>query len=99
MRKIIQESASLCEKHGITDWASKVITIRGSSKKLYQKIQRLKHSTSKDEEKRKAKEKEIHQAYEAYIAQAERYLEKNTQKPWIRSKTWSKINLLKKNFP
>ncbi len=36
----------------------------------------MKRSTSKDEEKRKAKEEEIHEFYEIYIAQAESYIKK-----------------------
>ena len=74
-RKTIQEIASLCKKLGITDWRQSNYNLR-ELKKLYEKIQRLKHSTSKDEEKRKEKEDEIRQAYNAYIAQAEEFIDR-----------------------
>ncbi len=78
IRKIILMVASLCKKHDITDWRQSNYNLK-EFKKLYRKIQKLKHSTSKDEEKRKAKEEEIHLLYEAYIAQAENYIEKAVQ--------------------
>ncbi len=75
IRKTIQETATLCKQNGITDWRQSKYNLK-EFKKLYRKIQKLKHSTSKNEEKRKAKTEEIHQSYEAYIAQAENYIEK-----------------------
>ena len=74
-RKTIQDIASLCKKLGITDWRQSNYNLR-ELKKLYESIQRLKHSTSQDEEKRKEKEKEIHKAYEAYISLANSYIDK-----------------------
>jgi transposase, IS5 family len=78
IRKIIQEISSLCERDGITDWRQSKHNLK-EFKKLYRTIQKLRHSTSKDEEKRKSKEEEIHQSYRAYILQAESYIEKAEQ--------------------
>ena len=78
IRKIIQEISSLCERDGITDWRQSKHNLR-EFKKLYRTIQKLRHSTSKDEEKRKAKEEEIHRSYRAYITQAEHYIGKAVQ--------------------
>ena len=77
-RKTIQDISSLCKKLGITDWRQSNYNIR-ELKKLYETIQKLKHSTSIDEEKRKAKEGKIHQAYNEYIAQSEHHIEKALQ--------------------
>lgn len=78
IRKTIQEIASLCKKLGITDWRQSNYNLR-ELKKLYETIQKLKHSTSKDEEKRNAKEDEIRQAYNAYIVQANEYIDRALQ--------------------
>lgn len=75
IRKIIQLIAILCKKCDITDWRQSNYNLR-EFKKLYEKIQKLNHSTSKDNEKREAKENEINQAYETYIEQAKEYIEK-----------------------
>ena len=45
-------------------------------KRLYRKLQKLKHSTSKNEAKKAAKEQEIKQAYQDYIDLAGVYLER-----------------------
>ncbi len=78
IRKIIQKISALCERDGITDWRQSKHNLK-EFKKLYRTIQKLRHSTSKDEEKRKAKEEEIHRSYRAYIAQAEHYIGKAVQ--------------------
>lgn len=78
IRKTIQETSSLCKKFDITDWRQSNYNLREFNK-LYRIIQNLNHSTSKDDKKRKAKEDEIHQAYEAYILQAKNHVEKVLQ--------------------
>jgi IS5 family transposase len=78
IRKTIQEISSLCKKLGITDWRQSNYNLR-ELKKLYETIQKLKHSTSKDEEKRKEKEGEIRQAYNTYIEQAKAYIDRALQ--------------------
>jgi hypothetical protein len=45
-------------------------------KKNYRLIQKLKHSTSKDEDKRQAKQEEIKAAYETYVEQAEIHVQR-----------------------
>ena len=50
------------------------VTVR-QFKRLYRKLQKLKHSTSKNEDKKAAKELEIKQAYQDYIDLAGVYLE------------------------
>ena len=64
----------LCTIYCIVGWRQSAFNIR-QFKKLYRTIQKLKHSTSKDEKKRQAKAKTIRAAYEAYLDLAESFLE------------------------
>ena len=75
MRKTIEEIAALSEQCGLTSWRQSAYNIK-KLKKLYRKIQKLKHSTSKDDVKRKTQEEAIKQAHQAYLEQAEYYLER-----------------------
>jgi hypothetical protein len=75
IRKTIQSCGDLSEANGLPGWRQSAYNIR-QFKKTYRKIQRLRHSNSKDEEKRQAKRTEIEEAYEAYLDQAEEYLER-----------------------
>jgi hypothetical protein len=73
VRKAIEISAALCQDHGLTDWRQSAYNIR-CLKKLYRRLQQLKRSTSKDEDKRAARLEEIHAAYRAYLELAEQLL-------------------------
>jgi transposase, IS5 family len=73
IRKTIETCAELAEAHGLTGWRQSAYHLR-QFKKGYRRIQRIKHSTSRDEAKRQVKQDEIQQAHRDYLAQAEGYL-------------------------
>jgi hypothetical protein len=73
VRKAIETAAGLCNEVGLSDWRQSAYNIR-QFKKAYRLIVGLRHSTSKDEEKRNARQEEIETAYETYLGQAEGYL-------------------------
>ena len=73
IRKTIETCADLAGANGLSEWRQSAYNIR-QFKKLYRLIQRLRHSTSKDEDKREAKRTEIEEAHGAYLAMAEGYL-------------------------
>jgi len=73
VRKAIETVAGLCDDAGLSDWRQSAYNIR-QFKKAYRHVQRLRHSTSKDADKREARQEEIEAAYEAYLGQAEVYL-------------------------
>jgi hypothetical protein len=75
IRKTIQISARLCDAHDLTEWRQSAYLLR-KFKKSYRHIQKLKHSTAKDETKRQAKQDEINEAYRVYIDQAEVYVQR-----------------------
>jgi hypothetical protein len=75
IRKTIETCAHLSGDHGLTTWRQSAYNIR-QFKKSYRHIQRLRHSRSKDEDKREAKRADIEQAHEAYLEQAEDYLKR-----------------------
>ncbi len=74
-RKTIETCAELSSANGLTGWRQSVYNIR-QFKKSYRRIQRLRHSTSKDPDKKEAKRTEIEQAHEAYLELAEGFLER-----------------------
>ena len=73
MRKLIEIVAGLCEELGLTEWRQSVYQLR-QFKKLYRQVQRLKHSTSKDPDKRAAKQADVRAAHRTYLDQAEALL-------------------------
>jgi len=73
IRKTIEECAHYCERYNLTDWRQSGHNIK-IFKKKYRLIQKLKHSTSKDEAKRLAHEGKIKQAHQSYLDQAEDFL-------------------------
>ena len=73
VRKAIETAAGLSNDAGLSDWRQSQYNIR-QFKKAHRHVQRLRHSTSRDEDKRKARQEEIDAAYEAYLAQAEIFL-------------------------
>ena len=73
VRKAIETAAGLCEDADLSDWRQSAYNIR-QFKNAYRHVQRLRHSTSKDADKREARQEEIQAAYEAYSGQAEVYL-------------------------
>jgi len=73
IRKLIEIIAGLCAEIGITEWRQSAYQLR-QFKKLYRQVQRLKHSTSKDPDKRAAKQEDVRAAHRTYLEQAEALL-------------------------
>jgi hypothetical protein len=66
IRRAIILIAVLCQSLNITLWRQSRHSLR-KIKKLFRKVQTLKHSTSKDEKKKAERERLIKEAYQAYI--------------------------------
>jgi transposase, IS5 family len=75
MRKTVEECASLCEKNDLPGWRQSSHNIK-KFKKQYRFIQKLKHSTSKDEIKKQEQDDKIKRAHQSYIDQAEALLKR-----------------------
>ena len=73
IRKLIEIVAGLCAEIGITEWRQSAYQLR-QFKKLYRQVQRRKHSTAKDPDKRAAKQEDVRAAHRAYLEQAEALL-------------------------
>ena len=73
VRKVIAGGADRSEEHGLSGWRQSAYHLR-QFKKGHRRIQKLKHSTAKDEAKRKAQQEDIQQAHRDYLEQAEGYL-------------------------
>ena len=73
VRKVIQTSAGLCEAAGLSDWRQHAYNVR-CVKKAYRRTQQVKRSRAQDEAKRAAREVEIREAHEDYLALAESFL-------------------------
>ena len=75
IRKTIESCADLSQASGLSEWRQSGYNIR-QFKKSYRTIQRLRHSTSKNEDKRQARRTEIEEAHRSYLEQAQGYLER-----------------------
>lgn len=75
IRKTIEISADLCEAHGLTEWRQSAYNLR-QLKRLYRQAQKLKHSTSKDEDKREEKQAQMRDAHRIYLDSAQAYLDR-----------------------
>jgi hypothetical protein len=75
IRKTIQIAAIISQNLGMTMWRQSEYNIR-SIKKLYRQVQRLKHSTSKDEKKKAKRVQLIVEAHKTYIESAEQLIAK-----------------------
>lgn len=75
LRKTIQISARFCTVYDLSQWRQSRHLLR-TLKKNYRFIQKLKHSTSKDEVKRQAKQDEIKEAHRVYIEQAQGFVQR-----------------------
>ena len=73
IRKVIEIVADLAGDYNLPGWRQHRYHQR-QFKKQYRKVQRLKHSTSKDASKQQRKEQEIQEAHRAYLALAENHL-------------------------
>ncbi|MCU7886893.1 MAG: hypothetical protein KZQ59_00540 [Candidatus Thiodiazotropha sp. (ex Lucinoma aequizonata)] len=68
----------LCEQNNLGGWRQHTYHQR-QFKKQYCRVQRLKHSTSKDEKKRQQKQAQIQQAHRSYLELAESHLARAEQ--------------------
>jgi IS5 family transposase len=73
LRKLIEILAGLCAELGIAGWRQSAYQ-RRQLKTLYRQVQRLKHSTSQDPDKRAAKQEDVRAAHRAYLEAAEALL-------------------------
>ncbi len=69
VRKIIQSCAQISDTHALKGWRQSAFNLR-HFKKSYRTIQKLKHSSSKDENRRAAKQQEIRDAHKSYLGEA-----------------------------
>ena len=75
MFKVISLIAYLCAITGIAGWRKHIDNCR-KIKKLFRRCQKLKYSTSKNDKKKKQREKLIMEAYQAYLEIAREFLSK-----------------------
>jgi len=75
MRVLIRMCIQWNEQHNLPGWRQHRHNLK-RLKKLYRKLQKLKHSTSKNEDVKKAKALEICQAFQDYIDLAQFFLER-----------------------
>jgi len=78
VRKAIEESADLAERYALTGWRQYKHNIK-KLKIQYRKIQKIKHSTSKDEEKKRVRSELIKQQHQIYIDMATHWIERSEQ--------------------
>ncbi|MCP4285982.1 MAG: ISNCY family transposase [Gammaproteobacteria bacterium] len=78
IRKVIRISAELADEYGLSGWRQHQYH-QQQFKKHYRKVQRLKHSTSKNETKRQRKREEIQEAHCTYIDLARDHLARADQ--------------------
>ena len=67
--------ADLCRTQGLTEWRQSAHHVR-QFKKLFRQVQKLKHSTSRDEGQRQARQAAVREAHRVYIEQAQVYLDR-----------------------
>ncbi|MCP3942932.1 MAG: ISNCY family transposase [Desulfobacteraceae bacterium] len=77
IRKVIILTGRLCDRLEIPGWRNYDANIK-AIKKRYRLAQKLKHSTSKNEEMRKKRSNIIKEAYLSYIELVRNYLQKTT---------------------
>lgn len=75
IRKVIKLIYRLCDEIGVTEWRQYRYHIK-NIKILFNKVRRLKHSTSNDEKKKALNAQQIIQAHENYIQLVEKYLDR-----------------------
>ena len=81
IRKLIEIIAGLCFDMGLTEWRQRAYHLR-QFKQLFRQVQRLKHSTAKDAEKRTAKQEAVRDAHREYLQAAETLLVRVRETLW-----------------
>jgi len=75
IRTLLRLCVNWSKTHDLPEWRQHQYNLR-QFKKLYRKIQKLRHSNSKNESKKQAKEAQICAAHQAYMDLAHVYLER-----------------------
>jgi IS5 family transposase len=75
VRCAIRDTAKCCEELGLTDWRQSKYNIK-KIKRAYLRLQRTKHSTSKNEEKKQKKIQEIKDMHERYVELCDAFIVK-----------------------
>jgi IS5 family transposase len=75
IRKVVTLTASLCQKEGLTHWRQSEFNLR-QIKRRYRKVQKIKHATSKDENKREVQQVAVIKAHKIYLLRAEKLIVK-----------------------
>jgi hypothetical protein len=75
IRVLIRECVAWRKDYALPEWRQHQYNLR-RFKALYRKIQKLRHSTSKDENKKQAKAEQIKVAHQLYIDLAQTYLDR-----------------------
>jgi len=78
LRKVIGLTGQLCEGEKVSDWRQYQFNAR-QVKTLYRKTQKIKYSTSKNEEKIAARYEAVHQTYRAYLTLSENTIKRSQQ--------------------
>lgn len=78
IRVLIRDCVRWSKDHALPGWRQHQYNLR-QFKKLYRKIQKLRHSTSKDEKKKQAQAEKICEAHRDYIELAHTYLTRVTE--------------------
>ena len=78
MRVLFRQCVYWCQEHDLPDWRQHKHNLT-EFKRQYRRIQKLRHSTSKDEKKKRAQADLICNAHQVYIDLAQKYLNRVTQ--------------------
>ena len=78
IRVLIRECVDWNKEYSLPGWRQHKHNLR-QFKKLYRKIQKLRHSSSKNMEKKKAQAEKIAEAHQDYITLAGTYLDRVTE--------------------
>ena len=75
VRKVIKLISGVCSEVGLTTWRQGHYNLR-TVKRSYRSLQKLKHSTSRDADKKAKAEQRIVQAHQEYVALAQGFADK-----------------------
>jgi hypothetical protein len=87
VRVLIRECVKWNKDYALPEWRQHRYNL-GRFKALYRKIQKLRHSTSKDEDKKQAKAEQITEAHQQYIDLAQTYLNRVAQSTELLKQTY-----------
>lgn len=75
IRVLLRDGGALAEVHQLPGWRQHAYHQR-QFKKSYRKVQKLKHSTSKDDTKKQQKQEQVQAAHRSYIGLAEEHIQR-----------------------